>query len=355
MVPAIGRNVGGAQNTSTPPGQLAGSVDSSSVLPVIEYNTSAATSFTSDGLDSTPRYPHEVQTMTLLQQGLDKDKIRGAISSSSLRESPSNVYGISTPGRKATKADQNPKNPQAVFYRKGGHQFVMDDGAEDGTDQLIRLRTSGGHQILMNDTEKVLYIASATGAQWLEFSPNGSINVFASAGFNLRAQGPINMHSDSLIAMCAPNIKMDAVSGVKSTSLPSVSITSQGSFTASAVTTASIKSDLSLSLSTLGKATLSAGASLSLSSAALTSLYGTALSIGSQSSVTSINGSLINLNCGASAKPATPSPVTPTMPKPLPDTIWNGTRWAVNSTVLSTCKVVPTHEPWTRPAPKSAK
>jgi hypothetical protein len=229
----------------------------------------------------------------------------------------------------------------------------MDDGDKDGNDQLIRLRTTAGHQILMNDTEKVLYVASATGAQWLEFSADGSINVFASAGFNLRSKGAINMHSDSLISMCAPNIKIDAVMGA-TPSLPSISINSQGSITAAAVMSATIKSDASLTLSTIGKASLVSGATLTVSSVGATNVYGTQLNLGAKSSVTSINGSIINLQGGSSATPGKPSPSVPTAPKSHPDTIWSGTGYLPNSTVLSTCKVVPTHEPWARPKPKTA-
>lgn len=361
MVPANGRAIGGSAATSDPGDQLTGYLNSDSVVPVVEYDPiKAATGLTANGIRTTPRYPHEVQAFTYIQQGLDTDKIRGAISSSSLREAPSNVYGISTPGRKATKTDQIPKNPQAVFYRKGGHTFVMDDGADgdevnpEGTDQLIRLRTSSGHQVLMNDTEKVLYIASSTGQQWIEFSPNGAINIFGSAGFNLRSQGPINMHSDASIAMCAPSIKMDAIMGSNGISLPSISLNSMGSFKATALMSASISADVSVSVSSLGKASVTTGGALSLSSAAMTSVYGTILNIGATSSVTSINGSLINLNCGSQAKPGVPSPTLPTIPKMHPDATWAGTGWVVAPTLLSTCSVVPTHEPWERPAPKKA-
>lgn len=354
MVPANGRNIGGSTNTTAPSDQLAAYLTGDSIVPVVEYDTTQAGSFSGDGLSNTDRYPHEVQTMTLIQQGLDKDPVRGAISSSSLRESPSNVYGISTPGRRATKNNQVASNSQAVFYRKGGHTFVMDDGAEDGTDQLIRLRTAGGHQILMNDTEKVLYIASATGAQWLEFSPNGSINVFASAGFNLRSEGAINMHSDAAINMCAPTIKMDAIVSGKGVGLPSISLNSMGSFKASAVMSASLTGDVSVSVSSLGKASVTTGGALSLSSTAETSLYGTILNIGAKSSVTSINGSMINLNCGSMAKPGAPTPSIPAIPHTLPDATWAGTGWIVAPTLLSTVTVAPSHEPWTRPAPVKA-
>ena len=351
MVPAIGRNVGGTANTIAPDDTVKQYLSKDSIVPVVEYNTKSSTSFNNDGLVNTPRNPHEIQAMNYVKQGLDKDKIRGAISSSSMREAPSNVYGISTPGRRATKTDQISGVKQAVIYRSGGHQFVMDDGAEDGTDQLIRLRTSGGHQILMNDTENVLYIASNTGSQWMEFSPDGSINVYGAAGFNMRTQGPINMHSDSLIAMCAPNIKMDAVATEKSKGLPSIAMSSMGSFSAKAVMSASITADATLSLGAIGKVSVSAGAScsvssvgaLTLSSAGVTSLSG----VGS----VNIDGAMLMLNCSGPKPPLPPIPGIPTLPKSLPDSVFDGSSWSPTGILLSTLKVVPTHEPWERPAP----
>jgi hypothetical protein len=190
MVPGIARSPKGYRD---PGPQLASRVTSDSVLPVAEYRPDKDLAF---DIEDAVRYPHINQSMKLIQQGLDRDPIRGAISSSSMREAPSNVYGISTPGRKLTATDQVPGSPGAVFARTGGHQFVMDDGDVDGNDQLIRLRTSGGHQLLMNDKEHILYIASDTGNQWMEFSPDGSINMYGVGGINMRSKGPINMHSD---------------------------------------------------------------------------------------------------------------------------------------------------------------
>ena len=351
MVPAIGRNVGGAENTIAPTDGVSQYLNKDSVLPVVEYSTKSDTSFNNDGLVNTPRNPHEIQAMNYVKQGLDRDKVRGAISSSSMRESPSNVYGISTPGRRATKASQNPNDPQVVIYRKGGHQFVMDDGAEDGTDQLVRLRTSGGHQILMNDTENVLYIASNTGNQWLEFSPDGSINVYGAAGFNLRTQGPIGMHSDSMIAMCAPIIKMDAVATEKSKGTPSVSISSMGSFSAKAVLSASINADGFASFGAVGKVSVSAGAALTLSGVGAVSLASGAITSISGVGSVNIDGAMLMLNCSGPKPPFPPIPTLPTLPKSLPDTVFDGSSWSATGTLLTTLKVVPTHEPWERPAP----
>lgn len=325
MVPGLGRAVGGKDKTLTPNEQL--KVDGSSNLPVVEYNTAVATAFQQDGIENTPRYPHEYQASILIKQGLDKDKIRGAISSSSLRESPSNVYGISTPGRKITSGDQVAGRPQAVIARRGGHQFVMDDGDKNGDDQLIRLRTSGGHQILMNDSEQVLYIASATGNHWLEFSNTGQINVYSIGGFNLRTGGVMNLHSDVALNMSAPNIKMTAV-GNEKVPLGSVKIETTGNFSASAVGTASLKCNGSLSLSAVGKASLTAGAKLSMSSAGITSVVG-------------LTQLLLN-----SGNPGIPMPVLPPTTKALTDTKLQGSAWASGGVIVTGCTVAPAHEPW---------
>jgi len=324
MVPGIARHIGGSNNTKDPSDALTPYLSADSVLPVVEVNTSDSKVFNADGLENTPRYPHEFQSMTLIKQGLDRDPIRGAISSSSLRESPSNVYGISTPGRKGTMTDQIEGRPQMVFFRKGGHQFVMDDGDADGNDQLMRLRTSGGHQVLMNDTKNILYIASSSGNQWLEFSENGQINVFGIGGFNLRSKGPINFHSDSAINMDAMSISMK--------SAMSTSIYSGGSLSLSSLISASIKSAGMATLSAMAKVSVTAGASLTLSA------------VGD----TSVVGAMLRLNSGA---PGIPLPPLPTLGKPHKDTEFLGKNWVANAKVLSSiCTVVPAHEPWERPS-----
>lgn len=343
MVPALGRAIGGPDKTLNSVA-LAASIGNTSNLPVTEYSTTVATAFEADALTQTPRFIHDVQAAALIRQGLDRDRIRGAISSSSMREAPSNVYGISTPGRKATTINQfGDSAPQKVIFRKGGHQFVMDDGAAgddinvEGTDQLVRLRTSGGHQILMNDTEHVLYIASDTGNHWIEFSASGAMNVYSKNGIHMRTDGPMDFHSESLISMQAPMIKLNG-SGPKG---GGVAISTSGSFSVSATTGASIKSDGPASLSSMTMASVSG-----LASASLTSI-----------GFTSVTGSLLKLNCGLPI-PALPS--APAGTNSLQDTIYDGSNWQSVPAVLSSiCTVVPAHEPWlasdgkSRPGPKA--
>ena len=357
MVPGMGRDIGGSAETLASD-SVSPYLSSDSVVPVIEYNTANPGSFAPDGLVNSPRWAHDVQTSKLIVQGLDRDKIRGAISSSSMRETPSNVYGISTPGRKATKTDQIPGLTEGVVYRQGGHQFVMDDGAEDGTDQLIRLRTSSGHQILMNDTEKILYIASSTGAQWIEFSADGAINVYGAAGFNLRSSGAINMHSDAGINMCAPSISLNALGNAQSP-LAAISLKSSGTVSASALMSMSFKSLMSMGLSSVGALSVTAGAALSLKAVGKATLAGALLTtVGSKASVI-VQAPMLQLNpMGPSPYPDIPKipiPPLPPIPHILPDTLFiKGKGWVASSTLMSTCGVVPTHEPWKRAGASSS-
>lgn len=154
---------------------------------------------------------------TLMTQGLSADNVRGNTTSSAQRESPSQVFGMSTPGRlnpgaTPTKVGANDSEEEAIVDRLAGHTFVMDDGAADGTNQLTRLRTSSGHQILMHDSEGIVYIANASGNAWLEMNKDGRIDVYSGVGgINMRTQGDFNLHADANINMHAgQSIRMSA-------------------------------------------------------------------------------------------------------------------------------------------------
>ena len=153
---------------------------------------------------------------TLRQQGLIQDTVRGTTSSSARRESPSQVYGISTPGRidpasKAVKVGTKDSVIQKQIDRLTGHSFVMDDGDSAGDNQLIRLRSASGHQILLNDSAGVVYIANGSGNAWMEFAANGSIDVYSGGSVSVRTRGDMNFHSDANINMFSQNdIRMSA-------------------------------------------------------------------------------------------------------------------------------------------------
>jgi len=136
----------------------------------------------------------------LLAQGLLLDTARGITSSSSRREIPSMVFGISTPG----PVDPDGKkgklgytgNRQFPVSRLGGTTFVMDDGDQDGENELVRIRTRTGHQILLHNSQDLIYIANSRGTAWIEMTSDGKIDIYAKDSVSIRTEADFNFRAD---------------------------------------------------------------------------------------------------------------------------------------------------------------
>ena len=185
-------------------------------VPAGEVNRQAPGALANGDYEATPKPIHPFAE-TLLKQGLSADTIRGTTTSSARRESPSQVFGISTPGRKQAGATTERVSTEDTgnvdqVVRGSGHTFVMDDGDKVGDNQLTRLRTASGHQLLMHDTDGVVYIANGSGNAWIEMNSEGRIDVYSGVGgINLRTEGDFNLHSDANINMNANgSIRMSA-------------------------------------------------------------------------------------------------------------------------------------------------
>ena len=239
---------------STPPG-LAGKK-----LPVGEYNKFLANP--NNNYPTSQPKPVNLDFVEKLQeQGLVDDDIRGVTSSSARREAPSNVYGMSTPGPldKRNGAPKNPRGPQGsqvnmFSSRLGGHSIVMDDGDETilrigsaesspkeyvrftpgsvttgdpelPANELFRIRTRTGHQILLHNTEDLIYIGNARGTTWIELTSNGKIDIFSQDSVSLHTQQDLNVTADRDINFFAnENINMVAGKELKINSGASTSL-----------------------------------------------------------------------------------------------------------------------------------
>jgi len=194
-------------------------------VPSGELNRNRQGALQNGNYESIPKPIHPFAE-TLLKQGLSADDIRGNTSSSARRESPSQVFGISTPGRKdttTTKVNVGAKDSGAQDYvtRKTGHTFVMDDGDADGNNQLTRLRTASGHQLLMHDTEGVVYLANGSGKAFIEMDRDGTISVYSDGGINMRSGRDFNIHSDM-------NINFHAKGAINFTSETNLALNAEG-------------------------------------------------------------------------------------------------------------------------------
>lgn len=164
------------------PGMPAGKSysDPNMKLPVAEKNKRDAKTTHNDAT----RPLHVDISEGIVRQGLANDPLRGAGTAGSRRESPSEVFGILTPG---------PRDTSDFNHRLGGHQFIMDDNLNS---RNIRIRTAGGNQILMDDTTGVIYMINKTGSAWVELTRIGDINFFGEGSINFRAKGSFNLRAD---------------------------------------------------------------------------------------------------------------------------------------------------------------
>jgi hypothetical protein len=303
-------------------------------LPVTEINLN------NDGIFNDPRFydqakpVHGYLAQALLQQGLITDLERGTIQSSSQRETPSAVFGISTPGTAIYQGGMKPNDIRAklnsgevkpgdarVIGRVGGHSLVMDDGDLDGNNALLRLRTSLGHQITMSDTGNFFYIVHANGQTWLEFGVEGTVDVYATNSVNVRTKGDINFHADRDINMFAGRyLKMKSKQDMQIESGTFLAMQAQEDITMYSRSTVGVKADGTL---TLNSAAGSWGAGSAL-----------ALQAGG-----------IDLNGPAAGRVNTPQPLTKTL---LDDTEWDTSKgWIVKPEGLeSIVNRAPTHEPY---------
>ncbi len=75
----------------------------------------------------------------------------------------------------------------------GFHSISMDDRHENAR---IRIRTTSGHQIIMDDTNERIYISTAGGESWIEIDKVGNIDIYASKDISTHAGGDINFTTD---------------------------------------------------------------------------------------------------------------------------------------------------------------
>lgn len=232
------------------------SQDSTKKLPVAETNKR-----TEDGTQrNATKQIKPVNTdilEVLVKQGLDGDEFRGTTTSSARREVPSCVMGFSSPGPQdkregAPRVTYGEDFAQTVVpqNRLGGSSLVFDDGdptllrktpaggvnggppeyvnieaGDEGGNptlphnELVRLRTRTGHQILLHNTEDLIYIANAKGTTWIELTSNGKVDIYAASDVSIHSEADMNFKADgNMYFEAGANIHMKAGASIFQTS-----------------------------------------------------------------------------------------------------------------------------------------
>lgn len=304
------------------------------IYPVGEFNENTQQVFTSNWATATLKPLHVPQFSRLLVQGLDTDANgRGVISSSIQRDPVSGVFGFSTPGRptndpaadpdlnvKLASGEIDPVNFVAS-NRVGGHSLTMDDGDLYGNNNVVKLKTSAGHQIFMNDTDGFMYIANSNGTAWVELTKEGDVLVYGQRDISIRSRGNLMMHSDRSIMMNARG---------------AIDLKSQA-----------LRVENTATIINSEQAIQNYAQQVSINGTSGVSVYGTRASITGLGGL-SLTGFPITLNSGNPGQP--PQPPKKLNQYQLPDAIFaEGQGWtAVDGVLPSIAYRVPTHEPYVR-------
>ena len=339
MIPSIGGlPLNRIDPVSVPP-SLQSVLRPGALYPAGEFNENDTTAFNSNWATRNLKPLHVPQFIRYFTQGLDTDANgRGVISSSIQRDPISAVMGFSTPGRPtndpANDPDLNQKlasgdfDPQEFVARNrvGGHSLTMDDGDLRGKNNLVKLRSAAGHQIVMNDTpgEEFFYISNSNGTAWIELTKEGDVLVYGQRDLSIRTRGNLMMHSDSLIQMNARG-PIQMKSAALQIENQATIINSEQAFQA-----------YTSSASLIGKS----GVNLVGQKVGITGLGGV-----------SIDGAIVALNSGSLGGGAQSLARGPSKLNQysMPDTTFTPQGWtAVDGVLRSINYRVPTHEPYIR-------
>lgn len=332
-------------------------------LPVAEFNKSVQ-KLDNPNPDKIGKPVHPFAER-LLAQGLLLDTIRGVTSSSARREVPSGVFGISTPGPLDTSAGAKrgeigyDVKVRAPVSRLGGSTFVMDDGDINGQNELVRIRTRTGHQILLHNSHDLIYIANSKGSAWVELTSNGKIDIYAEDSVSIHTKQDFNFRADrdfNLEAGRNFNVSVGNNANINVKSLMTLIADEQKTAISG---NKHLVVDGNVLVAVSGGVSLSAGDDIKQATSSKFSIGGSSVAIGAAGNLSLAgdaiveSASRIELNGPAATLPSTPdAPETPdplnlySLPQRDTSAGWSNSNFYKTSNLLSIMQRVPMHEPW---------
>ena len=114
--------------------------------------------------------------------------------------------------RKTHAKDGPPVYAAVEQGEKGGNVTIPHN-------ELIRIRTRTGHQILMHNSEDLIYICNSRGTAWIELTSNGKIDIYAADDISMHTAGNFNLTAgkDINLTSLGGNINLNAASNFRAT------------------------------------------------------------------------------------------------------------------------------------------
>jgi len=175
------------------PGLSSGITREGTIAPAFELDVKST--------DGIVRTRHD-QSEKLAEQGLLLDPVRGLTSSGGRRESPINLFGVQTPGGHSLVLDDGTRNDDK--------HLVPDKARIPGKNDLVRLRTRQGAQVLMHDSTGIVYIINQDGSAWIQMSKNGDIDVYSENKISMHCENDFNLHVGGDFNLDAENININS-------------------------------------------------------------------------------------------------------------------------------------------------
>ncbi len=212
------------------------------------------------------------------------------------------------PNASTAETAKNKDSTVTSIVSPGFHALSMDDRIENCR---MRLRTTAGHQILMDDTNERIYISTAEGNNWIEMDQAGNICMYTSSRASLYAADDINFTSGKSIRFMANDINLKATNAINiDANTHNVTLTNL-----------QIKSD-AIAIQSTGSLDISGGSSCNLTAANNVNILA--------SGDVLMTGSMVHMNGPAAQSAASASPKPAAVPS-----------------------MIPAHEPWARSVSKS--
>lgn len=325
--------------------------------PTAEYNKKSSSA--SSNREQTRPY-HKPHYEAIRNQGLKDDPIRGFSQHGARSEGTSKVSGFLSPK---------------------GHYWSIED---TDNDEKIRIRSRSGVQVLLDDSNGMLYMINKSGKGWVEIDDNGKIMIYGEEGIGMRSKGDINLRADNdlifesgrnIVMKSVANTKMENlnyihktkmtqtinVTGLQSSTLGQQHVTIASDYQAIAGTMYNIGTPL-YNLNSLGEANITAGAELNLNSVGnlnTTSAASVNINAGASANVVStgaltMNYSSILQNVGGTAQAAKPADGATPIQVVIPDLLTfnksdvtqpSSNAAVIETPILSINTIFPSHEP----------
>ena len=114
-------------------------------------------------------------------------------------------------------------DPQTYCWTTPGRHTILFQ--DNPSNSRVRIRSAGGHQVIMDDANERIYISTNQGKSWIEMDADGHIHLYSGASVSIAAGEDINFVANGHINLNAgKNINLGAAGSARMTGCEDTSL-----------------------------------------------------------------------------------------------------------------------------------